>query len=340
MTQLQPTIDYNSVPEVRDLPNSWLLPGDISREQENQVVHYLLDNNLKNPDQKKLQELLNAERIHARVHTLSSGIRYITLRKEDGEEIFDAHAYKGLAAPLIPSGDPENTMPSDASPLSIKYFVSPNNEINLGDGFNLWSITTSKQDQSIQSYIQKSFSVSGKTIKLDYQIQPESTPKGSYLNLRCEVQSKIERSITKYEQLQIRTDIDQVKNKNNPFCTTTLTVSYNLSDRQSQTEHDQLTFKFRTDGQLDQILGISESNLPNPAWSNPALKAIKKASKEWITYNAQTPEAKILSEAVFGQDVTQCIHDSRRTLAAIIQAAIKEQDINVAKTLNFERMEE
>ncbi len=344
MIQLQPTIDYKAIFEVKDLPVSWMsthgrdihVVGNYERKCKTQGVK---------ADITKVAELIGGKIAHLKQTTLENGLRYVTIHLEDDEQIFDEHEYAGLFT--CDCGDIHNS-PAVRMANVIRG-------VDLGDGFKL-NMTISGHSKGCggtSSYVEKEFWVAGNKVKVYYSIEPESVHKDGYLSFSYEadtigsvsyqaenrngqIETRTEPITTKHVELGIHTGRTSKKgNKNGLYCNSSIKIAHNLPNHPWDRQFDQMEFKFGPYG-LEKIIGISQGTNPNPEWNDKqVLEAIKKGQNNWFSYNAQSSEAQLLSKAIFGRDVTQLRHDTKGTLNAIMEAAIKKMNIDVPKTLRF-----
>ena len=95
MTELLPTVDYQGIVTVKDLPVSWMstagrniyTAGEYERQckARGEVA-----------DPQRIAELINGDIVHLRLTILGNGLRYVTIHKEDGTQIYNDHEYGGL----------------------------------------------------------------------------------------------------------------------------------------------------------------------------------------------------------------------------------------------------
>jgi len=329
MIQLQPTIDCKAIIEVKDLPVFWMsIPGrDITI-----VGNYVRECKARgvNSDPTKVADLIGGRTAHLRQTTLENGLRYVTIHLKDGKQIFNEHEFAGLFS-------------CNCGAIHDSLSVQTANAIHdtdLGDGIKL-DMTISGHNEGYgrtSSYAKKEFEVAGKKVKVHYSIVPKSVHEDGHLSFSYEVKTPGSEPITaKFVKLGIHTvATSEPDNKNDLYCRSSISVAHNLSNHPYDGQFDQMEFKFGLDGRLEEIVGRSQGTNPNPEWTDgQVLAAIKKGQNDWFGYNVHSPEAQVLSQAIFGQDVTQLRHNTRETLNAIMEATIKEIDIDVPKTLRF-----
>lgn len=346
MIPLQPTIDYRAIKEVKDLPFSWISTHDqdikAAGNYEKECKTHGVDSN-----RTKIAELIRNKTAHLRQTTLENGLRYVTIHLKEGEQIFDEHEYAGL---ISCNCEAIHDSPSVKMADAIRG-------TNLGDGIKL-NMTISGHSKgygSTASYAEKEFEVDGKKVKVHYSITPESVHEDGRLTFSYEVntpglvnykvknlsndgriETKTKPITAKHLKLEVCTAAtSETDYKNNPYCRSSILISHNLNSPYNE-KFDKMEFKFRLDGTLDEIVGISQGTNPNPEWTDKqVLVAIKKGQNDWFRYNAQSSEAQVLTQAIFGQNVSQLKHNTRETLSALMESAIKEMDIDIEKAVKF-----
>jgi hypothetical protein len=382
MPELLPTVDYNAVKSVEDLPISWM--STQGRDLKAAGAYELECKSKKiKPDPAKLAKLIGGNMIHSRKTTLENGLRYITFHTADGTQVFDDKEYAGLWS--CSCGEIKN-QPHCDTPKFLKG-------ANLGDGFKLITTIVGITDDGRKisdTFAEKKFSVGKKDVEISYTIQPPTKNQPSRLYFNYEETTNIDivfpaenartRKIVEYEKksmiskkvhVEIRSDAEK-DGKFTPYCNTNLRMllvvpPYRIPDYE-YIDRDQIDFEFGTDGKIIKIKGISTSPKeeqltsaadpkdslalhlsdtcfywkegtsqdPNPEWTSPeVLSAIKKGKNKWFNYSAESPEGILLAKTILGIDSTNQKHDARGTLNALIDAAIKNQDIDVARAFKF-----
>ena len=346
MAKLQTTIDYKSIKEVKDLPVSW-----ISTHGQDVMIadNYLKECKLKGLDANpaRIAELIGSNIAHLRQTTLENGLRYVTIHLEDGRQIFNDNEYTILT-------DSYSRMNHDISTVAAARVITGT---NLGDGLKLQMIISGESQNYTRSVVEKKFKSGQKHIELNYILTPERKNENGHLmfsyeentqglfcynpknmNRRGRYAPKTYPIIVKHQKIMIDTkDTRETGDKIYPYCLSSIMISHHLFNNPYMALDDTIEFKFGIDGKLHNIKGISKSYNPNPEWTDDRmLDVIMKGQNKSFNYSAKDPEAKILIEAIFGQDITRLTHHTRNTLNAIMQAAIKEEDIDFPKTMKFQ----
>ena len=335
MPELIPTVDYQAIREIKELPMSWMSTHDCDTTAAEKYVRKCKET-LQQVDSARVAELIGGEAAHFKLTILESGLRYVTIHLESGKQIFDTTSCKSI---------------------EDRYQrVKANKDVDLGDGFKLKTTISGHGKNYVVCYIEKIFKIAGNNVEVHYSIQPPSMDEDGRLNLSYAVSTpsvlefKVDYSgngsrmgtetkpiIAKHQEVRIFTTAPKDTDKSkHPHTENSIIVAHNLPNMPDQGLFDQMEFKFNFKGRLEEIEGVSTGANPNPEWSDAKLlSAIKKGENAWFSYNAQSPEAQVLSQAVFGQDVTRLQHNIQETLNALIEAAIKEMDIDPVKMLKF-----
>lgn len=346
---LPPTVDYSTIRETRALPVSWMSTHGVSIKSAGDYERDCKRRGIQ-ADPAEIARLIDGPMVHLEETILAGGLRYVGIFSEDGEQIFNDSMYGGL----ISCGcgaihDSECVTMADAI-----------RGTDLGDGFELQMTVSgnSKGYGRTSSYVDKNYTVDGKDVEVRYSIDPQSENEAGHLSFGFktvqtgphtqtvryiteehpdgELREVTETITKKIVEVKINTQYTNATGgKNHPNCVSSISVALNLGNR-FNTQWDQVEFKFGIDGKLEEIVGISQSDNENPEWSSPELLgAIQKGSNGWFRYSANDPEAKVISEALLGVDITQMRHNTRDTLNALMQLAIKEEDIDLGAVLNF-----
>lgn len=345
--ELLPTVDFKDIKDVKDLPVSWISTNgrdiDVVGAYELQCKQ-----SGKNADPQKISELLGGDIVHLKQTTLGNGLRFVNIHKEDGTQIFDEHEYGGL---ITCNCGAIHDSPSVRSAKVI-------DGTDLGDGFKL-SMTVSGHSKgygSTASFVNKEFFINGKEIKVWYCVEPENKHEAGHLVFHYEIKTpgtvtfevknlsnggrieeRVEPIIAKYVKAEIRTAFtNETDGKNSPYCQSSFQVAYNLPKTSWTALFDQVEFNFGIDGRMIEAVGISQGDKPNPEWTSELiLKTIKKGSGEWFRYPGRHPSANLLVRAVTRSQNIDIQHNTRDSLAILLDAAIREIDIDLAKTLVF-----
>lgn len=347
MDELMRLVDYN-VKEERDLPVSWLSAHGVDIKIAG-AYQLQCKKEGKPSSQKRVAELLGNNIVHLRQHTLENGLRYVTIHQADGTEIFDDSQYDGLTSC---SCGAIHDMPAITS---ATYALR--DKPKLGDGFRL--IGTSAygnpdRNGAIYSYVEKEFTAGKKKVKVDYSLRPDYAGDGGSLSFRFEINTpgtvtyqvknmtkggRIEDRTEKIISKHVKIEIISPRHKQGEASVigrSSILVAYNLPEYSWRGEFDQIEFKFDNDSRLEEVVGISQTAKPNPELTDEqVLIAIKKGRNDWFRYDPKSLGASILTHAVFGTDFFFLRHNTRRTLNALVEAAIKESDIDLAKAVAF-----
>ncbi len=356
---MKPTVDYQSIQEVRDLPVSWRSTHGRSL---NQAAAYERDCRRKglSPDRRFIDNLIAAPRVHLRETILANGLRYVTIHDDDdnGRMVFDDHEYYGL---ISCNCGAIHDKPAVGSAKAI-------NNADLGDGFKL-AMTISGESPEVSrsstvSYVEKEFSTATGKVKVHYNLNPFDPHEAGRLRFEYEHftdgelsyrlkelsagQAKVRREKKEYlaRQVTVRISGDSTKvNKsileegNHPYCTSSVEVAYNLASNLWHCYNgawDQVRFEFGMDGALEKVIGISKTMNPCPVIQDPFTSiAMRKGKNEWFEYDARAIQSKLLARAFLGKDVTSLQHNAAETLDALVDAATKGQDVDPLQLLQF-----
>lgn len=347
MTILQPIIDFKSVKEVKDLPVCWVSThkADIKKagEYEKQCKA-----SGKTPSSEEIANLLGNNIVHLRQHTLENGISYVTIHQEDGTEIHDDSKYGGLFTC--------NCGAIHDSPHATSAIWDLEKKPGLGEGFKLIGTHASDNPErygAIESFVEKEYAISNTNVSVNYSIRPPYKEDRGYLYFGFQETTSGPINIKLLEidddgkakwlgkYVTERTTAKQLKiifwsNKRRDHIKSEITIGHNLAENLFKGNWDQVSFEFNNTNKLEKITGISQSHKPNPEWKNePLLTVIKKGMNEWFEYKTESPQARVLTQAIFGQDITRLQYNTKESLNSLIEAAIKETDIDLTKTLKF-----
>ncbi len=326
MIGLKPTVDYSDVAEIKDLPVFWVSADDADIDGAGAYERSCKQQGEK-PDPDELKKILGGSMVHLRQTTLRNGIRFVTIHKEDGTEIFDDHEYGGLISCNCGAIH-------DSVCVTAAHVIR---DIDLGDGFNL-SMTISGVGSrgygSTSSFVEKKFSVQGKEVEVHQTTEPASVHDAGHLMFQYKIW---EPSKQKLITVGIHTPSrDKTGGRNHPNCESSVKVAFNLSTSRYESSWDQVEFKFGIDGRLIEIVGISQESAPNPEWKDQdMLHAIKKGGNSWFHYTSDDHAAHVFSQQIFGKDIVSMQQDTGMSLTLLMKSAIQELDIDLAKVLVF-----
>ncbi len=332
-----PTIDFSSIKEVRDLNVGWMssdganIDAAGAYEKECKVAGVPAD-----PD--KLAEILGGAMVHYRMSTLKNGLKYVGIfRDADGTQIYSDTAYHGL---ISCNCGAIHDSPAVSTPDHVRG-------TDIGDGFHL-SMTVSGHSSgygSTSTCAEKEYTVGNSEVKVSYYLKPPTQGSGHFW-LRYEgrdyeqrthqvnvigkgLEDRNERVCAKLTQVEFRGEPDKnVKIE--------VAVAINLANSTSNTEWDQVTFKFGQDGKIEEIVGLSATDKPNPEWTDVArLLAMKKGQHNWFEYSASDPKARLITQAVFGRDITKNSHQAARSLNSVMAAVVAGNILTPAMALGL-----
>jgi hypothetical protein len=342
--ELQPTVDYSDVRQTRRLQVSWMsiygrdLTAALIYERTRKYAG-------KRVNKAEIARLINGDIVHLEESILGNGLRYVSIHREDGSEVFDVHEYAGIR-----TRDLDNLFPQVRMARAIE-------NADLGDGFKLVFVDSgsSANNGSTVTDAAKEFAKGIKKIRVSYTIVPRTEHREGYLSFHYTVKTHGEFTYmmknfneggieepakgfadVKVVEARIRTDPNYKPGRRNPFCLSSLGVAYNLPELPHFNRLDQVIFNFGTDGMLQGVSCLSQSSKKNPEWKDSEiLRAIGKGQNKQIEHLPKTAESAILSKAVFGKDVRNLRHYARETLDSLMKAAINEEDIELEKVFRF-----
>lgn len=343
MTILPKTINFKNVKETKDLPVSWMSTLDTDIKRAGAYEMECKDNGIP-CDPGKIAELIGGKIAHLRQTTLNNGLKFVTIHLADGTQIFDDHEYGGLFS--CDCGHIKD--------LPCAHLAEAMRGADLGDGFVL-NMTISGRGGTT-TYAEKKFTVEGKKVEIHYSVEPESEHEAGYLTFAYKVvvpgeftfpvknmsnggtiEEITETTTAKNVEVRIRTEAtSKTGGEKHPVCRASVSVAYNLPIRLYTTSWDQVEFKFGIDGAIEEVVGISQSDKPNPDWKDEELlKVIRKAENEWFQYSASSPEAALLARVVFGKDITELKLDTQQSLSSLLKAATDGADVNLPELMAF-----
>lgn len=361
---MQPTVDYQAIREVLDLPVSWTSSHGRKLDQAAAYERECKGKGL-TPDRKVIDHLVAGPRVHLQETILANGLRYVTIHDDNnGQMIFDEHEYHGL---LSCNCGAIHDKPAVGSAKAIQG-------ADLGDGFRL-AMTISGESpkgslsgsvSSIVSYVDKEFPTATGKVKVHYSLNPFDPHEAGRLRFEYEHftdgelsyrfkvlgadqgHDQVQRKKEKYlaRQVTVRISGDGTKanksildNGNHPYCTSSVLVAYNLVSSLGDCydgAFDQVQFEFGMDGALEKVTGVSKTTNPCPVIRDPFTSmAMRKGKGDWFEYDGRAIRSKLLSRAFLGRDVTSLQHDTTRTLDALVEAATKGLDIDPLLLLRF-----
>lgn len=346
---LQPTIDYQAIREVKDLPCSWRSMHGVSLE----VNRYV--SSCRKLDPKRIEELVSgAPTAHLRETILENGLRYVTIHTGDGTQIFDENEYKEEIREGYVCGCGVSV--HDTPVINMADAIGG---ADLGDGFKLESVRSSSDGRSAEtiSYVRKKVTVGDEEIEVYYSLNPPNASAG-HLSFEYSVQKKGElsyrtslggntkREKSKYVARETKVKIRSAGSKKNTsegLLRCSVLVAYSLPGTYSEAFDngavDQVQFEFGIDGRLKRVSGFSQTSNPNPDISDKmVLLALRKGKDENFKYGRDYVGSRLLSTAIFGKDITSMQLDIKATLDELVEAAINGRKIE-PKDLLFKTRE-
>lgn len=313
--QVPPTLDFRAVKEMKDLPVRWMSSRNANIEAAAEYERACKQRG-EPADHRRLADLLGGEEVHLRQTVLANGLSYVTIHNEDGKQIFDDTQYHGL---ISCSCGAIHDSACVASPDFIRG-------TKLGDGFELETTVSgeSRGFGATTTFAEKKFMVGPTSIDVHYSVEPESKPHPGRIHFVHEANAG-----DKYIKIDIRGE----PGLNAP---TSVEVSRNLASDHLKEAFDQVEFKFGADGKLEEVVGISQSDRPNPDWADPeTCRAVLKGQRRWFRYGPKDPEAKIIARSVFGKDVTRLRCLAGPTLDGFLRAAADGVEADLRSTVQF-----
>lgn len=302
-------------------------------------------------------DLNGGEVAHLELTVLGNELRYARIKTDDGKESYEAEEYSGLVT-LRNESPRSGSLPSEeryTATTKKPHVIRINTD--LGSGFQLKQILPKHNGyETITSYVGKTFSVEGKDVEIAYSITPPSQHQPGLLDLsflitepkttadKLDLDGIIRTGgtfITYRKTMEVEIhDVCRQNGTADPFSYSSLLITYELTNYPSfgaGKTIDQIKFEFGMDGNLESIHGMSETSAFNPELSDDKVSAaIKKGKDEEFEYLPKEPEAQLLAQAIFGHDITHLRHNTRESLTALMEAAIRELDIDVVKALKFQ----
>jgi hypothetical protein len=324
-----PTDQVVKVEELRD--RSWISASDSNIEAAGEFERERKAKG-ETATQEELERVLGGSKVHLRQTTLPSGLIFVTIHKtEDGTEIFDAHTYHGL---ISCNCGAIHDAPAVSQPSIIEG--TP-----LGDGFNLYYVLSSANSHRTSSTVKKIYDLPGQdgSVELNYSIKPAPESNGlKYLNL--EHKQTLLKTTTDGERTNGVIQIIKAVFYEEKLRTFEITLAHNLSPSKWEAAFDQVHLIFDPNGKLETITGISQSSLPNLAWSKNSdmrfFLALKKGQNEWFDYEPQEPEAALIFKSVLGRDIGRLKGISFSAVKEIIDSAKAERPLLVHSLLDLD----
>ncbi len=320
------------VEELRD--RSWISASDSNMEAAGEFEKELKSQGLKlQPEE--LERVLGGSKVHLKKTTLPSGLIFVTIHKtEGGTEIFDAHTYLGLISCNCGAIH-------DSPAVSMAPIIE---DTPLGAGFTLKSVDSSDKSFSTTATIKKEYDLPGQdgSVELIYSISPMPGSRNlDHLWLeykQTSFRTTPQGDIVRGRVQKIRVDYD--KGDLRDF---EIIIADNLTYSKWEAAFDQVHLVFDPNGKLKSIAGISQSSLPNLAWSNITdlpnfisfLDAIKKGQNRWFNYQPEEPQAALIFKTVFGRDLAELGGLSFSAIKVIVDSAKAERPLFVNSLFQF-----
>ncbi len=311
---------------VRDLPVTWMSANNADIRTAGKYEGWSKSRGVE-PDSSKLTSFLGGDIVHLRLTKLSNGLRYVTIHKEDGTQIFDDTAYRGLS--LIPRRDSGiQDSPAVSSPGEVY-------DADLGDGFSL-RMTLSEQEKGhgrTSTFAEKRYRrPDGTQVELHYSIKPKSPIEIEDLNITYEAVSS---ASTRADMATWTAKVVQARSQfyQGSHLKSLITISYRFGQ-----QWDQVSFYFGPNGKLFLIMAKSNIPTPHPDWSEPKfLRAIGQGSGTSFQYGWSDPAAAIIFRTVFGKDISTLERLSLTSVQSILNAVTEEKSLNLVSLLSFRK---
>ena len=302
-----PIIDYARIREVTEPPFTWIAH---SRGSMQQAARYEFECKTTNqiPSQERLLGLLEGNPVHLRIHTLENGLRYITVHREDGNQSGDYAEYRGA---YFCKHDGKACFHVNSSlPKDVKG-------MNLGDGFLLNDINIHQEGTSITAT--KGFMVGSDSVKAFYWVYDK--PFFFHIDYTT---NPIEREVTETHGIGgavMFSGRDIFRHDTPKQGTLIMKVFYDQAGENPVTS-------LSTQYVIPNPRGDIKSNSAFFAWNREGkLERIADGDNRFQV-DGHTAEAAILSDAVFGRDISRLTLDARLTLNKIVRAAIENRFVS------------